>query len=71
MARDRILSQFDAIPAGDPKTMYLVVGVTGDQFSHEELSAAAGGACCQTTASTMICVRSCVSSHSTASTQCR
>ena len=66
----KILSQFDAIPAGEPNTLHLVVGATGDQLSHEELSAVAGGGSCQSTASTALTIPSCVSSTSSASTQC-
>lgn len=68
----QVLGQFDEVPAAhrDPNTMYLVVGATGDQLSHEELSAVAGGSSCQSTASTMFCIPSCVSCSSTASTEC-
>jgi hypothetical protein len=66
----KILSQFDEIPAGDASTLYLVVGAHADQLSHEELSAVAGGGTCQATSSTMICLPSCVSSATCASTQC-
>lgn len=68
----QVLSQFDDVPAShkDPNVLYLVVGATGDQLSHEELSAVAGGGSCQSTASTAFTVPSCVSSASTASTQC-
>src|SRR5690554_2502654 len=60
----KILSQFDAIPAGEPNTLHLVVGATGDQLSHEELSAVAGGGSCQSTTSTALTIPSCVSSTS-------
>lgn len=68
----KVLSQFDSVPAvaDDPKTLYLMVGATGDQLSHEELSAVAGGGSCQSTASTMFCIPSCLSCSSTASTEC-
>jgi hypothetical protein len=66
----KVLSQFEEIPAGDASTLYLVVGATGDQLSHEELSAVAGGGSCQSTSSTALTIPSCVSSASTASTQC-
>ena len=67
-----VLSQFEDVEAShkDPNTMYLVVGATGDQLSHEELSAVAGGGSCQSTSSTALTIPSCVSSASTASTQC-
>ncbi len=66
----KIYSQFDAIPAGEPNTLNLVVGAHADQLSHEELSAVAGGASCQSTSSTQMCVPSCISSATSASTQC-
>lgn len=68
----QVLSQFEDVPAGhrDPNTMYLVVGAAGDQLSHEELSAVAGGGSCQSTSSTALTIPSCVSCVSTASTQC-
>ncbi len=66
----KVLSQFDQIPAGEANTLHLVVGAHADQLSHEELSAVAGGGTCQSTASTAFCVPSCVSSASTASTEC-
>jgi hypothetical protein len=67
----KIYSQFDAIPAGEPNTLNLVVGAHADQLSHEELSAVAGGGTCQSTASTFFCIPSCASSSSTASTICQ
>jgi hypothetical protein len=65
-----IVSSFDEIPAdaiqGD--TLYLVVP-DADELSHEELQLVSGGAAsCQSTASTMCGIPSCLSSATCAST---